>query len=302
MGDVEIPGLSLFNALVEGGFRFPGVTHESQCKGTKRNSIYDADNILLSQRKNQLSRRLRLHARKKAREKHYQMINNNRRLRLKPFFRALGDSALHPQAGDNHGGSSISLHHQEGLALNYDNYSFQANPSLFYQQQALQERKHQQEPFQEIRNSTTNSLCRGTPSFFEQTQMQQRMMHKRNPEDSMYVARMMNSQQFLQKSERILPANSSSALVQSSNFLFGNAPISSLPPQLSHQQLQLQHQQYPPPQLHQANLPGHSLGSGGLLGALPVAGDNNIFEYSSTNGDKLQMAQHLLYYKQLDKR
>jgi hypothetical protein len=51
------PELSLLEALLEGGFCFPEGTEGS---GKSDRNIYDADGVLLCQRKNQLSRRLRL--------------------------------------------------------------------------------------------------------------------------------------------------------------------------------------------------------------------------------------------------
>ncbi len=63
------PQLSLFQALVAGGFKFP--VSEMASKGN--GPIYDYDNVLLSQRKNQLSRRLRLLARR--RQSHQMALN-----------------------------------------------------------------------------------------------------------------------------------------------------------------------------------------------------------------------------------
>lgn len=51
------PELSLLEALLEGGFVFPEGTEGS---GKSDRNIYDSDGVLLCQRKNQLSRRLRL--------------------------------------------------------------------------------------------------------------------------------------------------------------------------------------------------------------------------------------------------
>lgn len=51
------PELSLLEALIEGGFAFPEGTEGS---GKSDRNIYDTDGVLLCQRKNQLSRRLRL--------------------------------------------------------------------------------------------------------------------------------------------------------------------------------------------------------------------------------------------------
>lgn len=51
------PNMSLLEALIIGGFKFPNGTDGN---GKSDRSIYDADNVLLCQRKNQLSRRLRL--------------------------------------------------------------------------------------------------------------------------------------------------------------------------------------------------------------------------------------------------
>jgi hypothetical protein len=51
------PELSLLEALLEGGFTFPEGTEGS---GKSDRNIFDADGVLLCQRKNQLSRRLRL--------------------------------------------------------------------------------------------------------------------------------------------------------------------------------------------------------------------------------------------------
>ena len=52
------PDLSLLQALIEGGFVFPEVSSDAECKSDR--NIYDSDGVLLCQRKNQLSRRLRL--------------------------------------------------------------------------------------------------------------------------------------------------------------------------------------------------------------------------------------------------
>ncbi len=52
------PEISLFQALVIGGFKFPDHINEVSIKYSNE-PVYDSDNILLSQRKNQLSRRLR---------------------------------------------------------------------------------------------------------------------------------------------------------------------------------------------------------------------------------------------------
>eukprot|EP00558_Chaetoceros_sp_UNC1202_P002391 CAMPEP_0197241214 /NCGR_PEP_ID=MMETSP1429-20130617/7308_1 /TAXON_ID=49237 /ORGANISM="Chaetoceros sp., Strain UNC1202" /LENGTH=361 /DNA_ID=CAMNT_0042701015 /DNA_START=104 /DNA_END=1189 /DNA_ORIENTATION=- len=51
------PELSLLEALIEGGFKFPEGTEGT---GKSDRNILDADGVLLCQRKNQLSRRLRL--------------------------------------------------------------------------------------------------------------------------------------------------------------------------------------------------------------------------------------------------
>jgi hypothetical protein len=51
------PDLSLLQALIEGGFVFPDI-NETDCKSDR--NVYDSDGVLLCQRKNQLSRRLRL--------------------------------------------------------------------------------------------------------------------------------------------------------------------------------------------------------------------------------------------------
>jgi len=51
------PELSLLESLIEGGFIFPDGTEGS---GKSDRNIYDSDRVLLCQRKNQLSRRLRL--------------------------------------------------------------------------------------------------------------------------------------------------------------------------------------------------------------------------------------------------
>eukprot|EP00553_Chaetoceros_curvisetus_P007260 CAMPEP_0204616286 /NCGR_PEP_ID=MMETSP0717-20131115/3566_1 /ASSEMBLY_ACC=CAM_ASM_000666 /TAXON_ID=230516 /ORGANISM="Chaetoceros curvisetus" /LENGTH=370 /DNA_ID=CAMNT_0051629475 /DNA_START=109 /DNA_END=1221 /DNA_ORIENTATION=- len=51
------PELSLLESLLEGGFTFPEGTEGS---GKSDRNIYDSDGVLLCQRKNQLSRRLRL--------------------------------------------------------------------------------------------------------------------------------------------------------------------------------------------------------------------------------------------------
>ena len=53
------PQLSLLEALLQGGFRFPNLS-EGNNSGGLNGQISDTDNIQLCQRKNQLSRRLRL--------------------------------------------------------------------------------------------------------------------------------------------------------------------------------------------------------------------------------------------------
>lgn len=58
------PDLTLLQALLIGGFKFPDLKDGVKKHARPQSPIYDTDNILLSQRKNQLSRRLRLHARK----------------------------------------------------------------------------------------------------------------------------------------------------------------------------------------------------------------------------------------------
>ena len=66
------PSISLLEALIIGGFEFPNDTkprHDTETgehkSGKSTQKVYDSDNVLLSQRKNQLSRRLRL-ARKRS--------------------------------------------------------------------------------------------------------------------------------------------------------------------------------------------------------------------------------------------
>lgn len=54
---LEDPSLSLLEALIAGGFSFPQGTDRT---GVSDRNVYDSDNVLLCQRKNQLSRRLRL--------------------------------------------------------------------------------------------------------------------------------------------------------------------------------------------------------------------------------------------------
>ncbi len=61
------PELSLFQALVIGGFKFPNHINEVSVKYSNE-PVYDSDSILLSQRKNQLSRRLR-HIRQRRQKK-----------------------------------------------------------------------------------------------------------------------------------------------------------------------------------------------------------------------------------------
>lgn len=59
------PSMSLLEALIAGGFKFPDLENGTSSKSDRH--TYDTDNILLCQRKNQLSRRLRL-ARKRRSE------------------------------------------------------------------------------------------------------------------------------------------------------------------------------------------------------------------------------------------
>jgi len=59
---IEQPHLSLLQALKLGGFNFPDNVKERM--PSKDGPIHDDDGVLLSQRKNQLSRRLRIHTRK----------------------------------------------------------------------------------------------------------------------------------------------------------------------------------------------------------------------------------------------
>ena len=67
------PSISLLEALIIGGFEFPNGTDArngtgSDAHGKSTRNIYDSDNVLLSQRKNQLSRRLRLARRRSERK------------------------------------------------------------------------------------------------------------------------------------------------------------------------------------------------------------------------------------------
>jgi hypothetical protein len=78
------PSLSLYHALILGGFKFPknsskegNPNTDGKTSSRKKNQIYDSDNILLSQRKNQLSRRLRLLSRKKKQEEKFNTLYNN---------------------------------------------------------------------------------------------------------------------------------------------------------------------------------------------------------------------------------
>jgi len=54
------PQMSLLDALLEGGFEFPNISDEKDKSGGFNGQIADKDNVQLCQRKNQLSRRLRL--------------------------------------------------------------------------------------------------------------------------------------------------------------------------------------------------------------------------------------------------
>ena len=78
------PELSLLEALLEGGFTFPEGTEGS---GKSDRNIFDADGVLLCQRKNQLSRRLRLaKKRQQASRADGNMFNNG------PGAQSQGDS------------------------------------------------------------------------------------------------------------------------------------------------------------------------------------------------------------------
>lgn len=54
------PQISLLDALLEGGFEFPNISEDKDKPGGLNGQIADSDNVQLCQRKNQLSRRLRL--------------------------------------------------------------------------------------------------------------------------------------------------------------------------------------------------------------------------------------------------
>ena len=66
------PNMSLLEALIIGGFVFPEGTDGS---GKSDRTVYDSDNVLLCQRKNQLSRRLRL-AKRRAEESVNDPVDN----------------------------------------------------------------------------------------------------------------------------------------------------------------------------------------------------------------------------------
>lgn len=67
------PELSLLQALVIGGFKFPDDRGEGKCD----RNIYDSDHVLLCQRKNQLSRRLRLVRRQNAENSSVNNVNKS---------------------------------------------------------------------------------------------------------------------------------------------------------------------------------------------------------------------------------
>mmetsp|Transcript_6322 Transcript_6322/g.6829 ORF Transcript_6322/g.6829 Transcript_6322/m.6829 type:complete len:269 (+) Transcript_6322:91-897(+) len=84
------PQISLLEALVVGGFKFPTLQVNN---GNKKNGVVDEDNVLLSQRKNQLSRRIRI-AKKKyhAEANHGSIVSNS-----SPIFNVTKteESAIH---------------------------------------------------------------------------------------------------------------------------------------------------------------------------------------------------------------
>lgn len=68
------PSLSLFEALIKGGFSFPP---EAERTGISDSSLVDSDNVLLSQRKNQLSRRIRNERKKQHNHAMVNMLKDN---------------------------------------------------------------------------------------------------------------------------------------------------------------------------------------------------------------------------------
>jgi len=68
------PQISLLEALVVGGFKFPTLQVNN---GNKKNGVVDEDNVLLSQRKNQLSRRIRIAKKKYHAEANHGSIVSN---------------------------------------------------------------------------------------------------------------------------------------------------------------------------------------------------------------------------------
>lgn len=68
------PSLSLFEALIKGGFSFPD---EAERSGISDSSLVDSDNVLLSQRKNQLSRRIRNERKKRHNQSMVNMLKDN---------------------------------------------------------------------------------------------------------------------------------------------------------------------------------------------------------------------------------
>jgi hypothetical protein len=64
------PDMSLLDALIKGGFDFPA-------EGGQDSTLVDADGVTLGQRKNQLSRRLRLARQNEDEKERYEKINND---------------------------------------------------------------------------------------------------------------------------------------------------------------------------------------------------------------------------------
>ena len=128
---IENPNLTLFQALTEGGFEFPCEEHNSTGNGP----IYDSNKVLLSQRKNQLSRRLRLLSRK-----------INRMIELREQQKNGPDPYTGPKPPPDRG--SIAGRHE--LPTTSDEYANQLSGSIRI---PFQSRQHQQHIEQRQQNT-----------------------------------------------------------------------------------------------------------------------------------------------------
>jgi len=111
------PNMSLLEALIVGGFQFPNGTEGD---GKSDRNVYDADNVLLCQRKNQLSRRLRLAKRRtnETKAEVESLVRLNQQAKDSTAF--LFDAQKMNQADYFNPSAASELHRNPALKRGYD--------------------------------------------------------------------------------------------------------------------------------------------------------------------------------------